>query len=411
VNHFGFSILDFGLEHRDVGDFGILSAGPLLDSGFGKRPELAREHKPMSKKTTRISLGFDPTIENLKAAPQTKIQNREGWSRREFLSTAALGGTGALLGLQSNSLAAEPPLETTRLRLMRSAPICQAPQYASEELLRSEGFSDVQEVKKEGNITARIQALTSGEGDIVSTYVAPLITRIDAGDPIVILTGLHAGCFELFGTDRIRAIRDLKGKTVTVTEMGGAAHLHLASILSYVGLNPGKDVHFVTHSAAEGIRLLAEGKIDAYMAFPPDPQELRTKKIGHAILNSALDRPWSQYFCCMVAANREFVRKNPVATKRALRAILKTANICALEPEPIARFLVDKGYTKNYEYALQTLKDIPYGKWREFDPEDTVRFYALRLKEIGMIKNGPQKIIAQGTDWRFLKELKKELKA
>ena len=133
---------------------------------------------------------------------------------------------------------------------MRSAPICQAPQYASEELLRSEGFSDVQEVKKEGNITARIQALTSGEGDIVSTYVAPLITRIDAGDPIVILTGLHAGCFELFGTDRIRAIRDLKGKTVTVTEMGGAAHLHLASILSYVGLNPGKDVQLCHTSSS-----------------------------------------------------------------------------------------------------------------------------------------------------------------
>jgi NitT/TauT family transport system substrate-binding protein len=338
-------------------------------------------------------------------------RSADRWSRREFLTTVAAAGTGVVLGLRSEAIAAEPPPETTKLRLIRGPSICQAPQTASEELLRSEGFTDVQEVKKEGNITARIQALASGEGDIVSTYVAPLITRIDAGDPIVILTGAHAGCFELFGTDRIRAIRDLKGKTITVTEMGGAAHLHLASILSYVGLNPVKDVNFVTHPAAEGIRLLAEGKIDAYMAFPPDPQELRAKKIGHAILNSALDRPWSQYFCCMVAANREFVRKNPVATKRALRAILKTANICALELEPIARFLVDKGYTKNYEYALQTLKDIPYGKWREFDPEDTVRFYSLRLNEIGMIKSSPQKIISQGTDWRFLRELKKELKA
>jgi len=113
----------------------------------------------------------------------------------------------------------------------------------------------------------------------------------------------------------------------------------------------------------------------------------------------------------MVAANREFVRKNPVATKRALRAILKTVNICALEPERIARLLVDKGYSKNYDYALGTLKDIPYGKWREYDSEDTVRFYSLRLNEIGMVKNNPQKIISQGTDWRYLRELKKELKA
>jgi NitT/TauT family transport system substrate-binding protein len=156
---------------------------------------------------------------------------------------------------------------------------------------------------------------------------------------------------------------------------------------------------------------MAEGKIDAYMALPPEPQELRAKKIGHVLVNSATDRPWSQYFCCMVAANREFIRKNPVAAKRALRAILKSTDVCALEPERTARFLVDKGYTKNYEYALGTLKEIPYGKWREYDPEDTLRFYALRMHEAGMIKSNPQKIIAQGTEWRFLRELKKELKA
>jgi NitT/TauT family transport system substrate-binding protein len=57
------------------------------------------------------------------------------------------------------------------------------------------------------------------------------------------------------------------------------------------------------------------------------------------------------------------------------------------------------------------MKDVPYGKWREYDPEDTVRFYALRLHEIGMIKSAPQTIIAHGTDWRFFNELKKELKA
>ncbi|HEY3153451.1 MAG TPA: ABC transporter substrate-binding protein, partial [Candidatus Binatia bacterium] len=65
----------------------------------------------------------------------------------------------------------------------------------------------------------------------------------------------------------------------------------------------------------------------------------------------------------------------------------------------------------DYEYVHQMLKEIPYGQWREYEPEDTVRFYALRLNEIGMIKSSPQKLIAQGTDWRFLRELKKELKA
>ena len=64
-----------------------------------------------------------------------------------------------------------------------------------------------------------------------------------------------------------------------------------------------------------------------------------------------------------------------------------------------------------YDYAPQTMQDVVYNKWRIYNPEDTVRFYALRLQEAGMIKSNPQRIIAQGTDWRFLNELKRELKS
>ena len=127
------------------------------------------------------------------------------------------------------------------------------------------------------------------------------------------------------------------------------------------------------------MRHLAEGKIGAFMSFPPEPQELRARKIGHVMVNTMLDRPWSQYFCCIVAASREFIRKHPVATKRALRAILKAADVCTQEPKRVARFVVDKGYTKRYGYALQAIKEIPYNKWREYDSEDSVRFFSLRL--------------------------------
>jgi NitT/TauT family transport system substrate-binding protein len=239
-------------------------------------------------------------------------------------------------------------------------------------------------------------------------FVAPFILQVDAGVPIVLLGGVHVGCFELFGTERVRTIRDLKGKTVAVPGLGSPHHVFLASMAAHVGLDPGKDINFVIHPVGDSVRLLTERKVDALMAFPPAAQELRAKKLGHVIVNSAIDRPWSQYFCCIVASNREFVRRNPVATKRALRAILKAANVCALEPDRAARLVANRGY--DYGHALQTMKELPYGKWREYDPEDTTRFYALRLHEAGMIKSTPQKILAQGTDWRFFNELKKELK-
>jgi NitT/TauT family transport system substrate-binding protein len=198
---------------------------------------------------------------------------------------------------------------------------------------------------------------------------------------------------------------------VAVLALGTAAHVFLATIMAYIGLDPRKDVTtIVAHSNREAMRLFEEQQVDAYIASPPLAQELRAKNIDHVVVNSSVDRPWSQYFCCVVAGHREFVRKHPVATKRALRAILKGANICALEPERAARALVNQRLAPRYDYALQTMQDVPYGRWREYDPEDTVRFYALRLHEVGMLKNTPQKIIAQGTDWRFLNELKQELK-
>src|SRR5439155_1658240 len=86
-----------------------------------------------------------------------------------------------------------------------------------------------------------------------------------------------------------------------------------------------------------------------------------------------------------IIGHRDFVRQNPVATKRAMRAILKTADLCALAPERQARALVDKGWGKQYEYAFQMMQDLPYGQWRNYNPEDTVRFYALRLREAGAV--------------------------
>jgi NitT/TauT family transport system substrate-binding protein len=112
----------------------------------------------------------------------------------------------------------------------------------------------------------------------------------------------------------------------------------------------------------------------------------------------------------MVVANREFVRQQPAAAKRAVRALMKSADICSLEPERVARHLVEKGYAARHDYAVQALKDVPYARWREYDPADTVPFYALRFHEAGIIKSSPRKVVAQGTDWRFLNEVKKELK-
>ena len=105
----------------------------------------------------------------------------------------------------------------------------------------------------------------------------------------------------------------------------------------------------------------------------------------------------------------EFLKKNPNATKRALHAILKSADACTRDPEGAARSLIEGHYGDNVDYHRAAFRMINYSAWRKVDPVDTLRFYALRLREAGRIKSTPDKIIDGHTDLRFLNDLKREL--
>ena len=329
-------------------------------------------------------------------------------TRRSFLTTLSSAGFVGLVRA-GDSYAQEAPPEITTVRLGKIYGICIAPQYVAEDLLRAEGFTDVRYVATNPGISTAL-ALARGEIDFTTNYAPPMAISIDAGEPITILGGEHVGCFEVFAREGIRSIADLRGKNVGVQSIGSSQHVFLSVIAAHVGLDPAKDIHWVTSTSPKPMELFADGKIDAFLGLPPEPQELRGRNIGRVIVNSVLDRPWSQYFCCVLAANREYIRKYPIATKRVLRAIVKAADLCASEPARVARQIVDAGFTPSYDYALQTIKEIPYVRWREYDPADAVRFYALRLREAGMIKSNPNKILADGTDWRHWNELKRELK-
>jgi NitT/TauT family transport system substrate-binding protein len=332
-----------------------------------------------------------------------------------FAGAAGLGG----FAVWGEALAAEPPPEITTIRFETDPSACLAPQVV-QELLRAEGFTDIRYVDMTEAHVRRADAentgissgmIAHGEVDFGRDFAPSHLLTMNAGGPITILSGLHLGCFEIFGKREIRTITDLKGKTLGVNNYPSVADKVLLTIMtSLVGLDPAKDLHWITDPSLRPMDLFTAGKIDAFLAAPPELQEVRSKNIGHVIVSSITDRPWSQYYCCMLATGTEFARKYPVATKRALRAILKGADLCVSEPKRIAQLLVDQGHATRYDYALQALSDVRYDVWRDYDPEDTLRFYALRLHEAGSIQSSPNKLIAEHTDWRFLDELKRELK-
>jgi NitT/TauT family transport system substrate-binding protein len=284
-------------------------------------------------------------------------------------------------------------------------------------LLSAEGFTEIRYVDVTEADVRRADATNSdlistmiahGEVDFARNFAPDLVLGMKAGQPVTVLSGLHLGCFELCGKKEIRSLGDMKGRSVGVNPSGGSGDRPLLTIMTpLIGLDPAKDLHWV--QSLRPTDLFIEGKIDAFLAAPPDLQEVRARNIGHVIVSSITDKPWSQYYCCLLATHTEFARKYPVATKRVLRAILKAADLCASGPKRAARLLVDRGQ-KRYDYALQALGEIRYDVWRDYDPEDSLRFYALRLHEAGLIQSSPNKLIAEHTDWRFLDELKRELK-
>jgi NitT/TauT family transport system substrate-binding protein len=292
-------------------------------------------------------------------------------SRRDFLASASLAATAGAAGILGTraSFADEAPLETTTVRIEKQANICFAPQYVAEELLHAEGFTDVRYVQS-GSATAA-ESMAQGNLDFSQSSVVSTLRQMDSGAPIKVLAGVHPGCYELFAHEPVNTIADLRGRRVGIDQIGDGGHL----------------------------------------LIPPEPQELRARRIGRVIVNTIMDKPWSEYFCCMLYGNRAWVREHPVATKRFLRAVFKAADFCSAEPQSAAQLLVDGGFAQDYDFALQTVQEVPYQYWREYDSEDSLRFYALRLHEVGVIRSSPNALLADGTDWRFVDELKRELKA
>jgi NitT/TauT family transport system substrate-binding protein len=225
-------------------------------------------------------------------------------TRRRFLTTLSLAGAAGLLRTP-RALAAEGMLETTTVRIGKSPGICVAPQYVAEELLRAEGFTDVRYVEEPATATG---PLAHGKVDFDTNYASNFVRAIDAGEPITLLTGVMVGCFELFGSAGIRNISDLKGKSVGIQALASNPHALLTLMAAQVGLDPTKDIHWITDPAVKPIELFEQGKIDAFLGFPPEPQDLRARGIGHVLVNTAVDRPWSQYFCCLLAGNADYVR-------------------------------------------------------------------------------------------------------
>lgn len=346
------------------------------------------------------------------------VSEQSNMTRRTLLRGAAGLGVAAMAapllaacGDDKEKVASQSPTETPTIRIPKVALTSAIATAVAADFLKEEGFTDVQYVTL-ANPAEIFAKAASGELDMLLLPTSLMIPRIEAGDRIVALAGMNAGCFQVVAGTAIKGLGDLRGKRLTSSGQGAPDDLFLELTLRSVGIDMRKDNTMFTHSHEMAVPALLAGEIDAMVSYPPLVNRLRTSPGSHVILDANTDRPWSQYIFAMANVHRDYLTKYPVATKRALRAFLKGADVVAKEPERAAQAMKAQGFIPDALYAptLAELPQIPYNVWRTHDPADSMRFYALRLKEAGLIKSTPDEIIAKGTDFRFLQDLRRELK-
>ncbi len=336
-------------------------------------------------------------------------------------AAATFGGAGLLsacapVPVVQTPGATLPPPETTKVRLVSPA-ACDPATAVTKEFLLEEGFTDVQYVRVPVTTT---EWLTADRADFHSAYANFVVANVDAGLPIVALAGIHPGCFELFARPGIEGISDLRGRTIAVTAKNQSDQFYgfFLILLSHVGIAPG-EVNFIEIGPdVNALRdAFVDGRSEAFIAPAASGPTLRRnpKNPGKVILDTTMDKPWSQYYCCQLVANRDWARRNPIATKRVTRAFLRAADLLTKDKLGVAHEYVARGFFSTTPAATdeqvvnEVIRDLSYD-WRDLDPEETLRFFGLRLADAKLVKSSSQQIITQGSDFAYMRQLKTELK-
>ena len=110
------------------------------------------------------------------------------------------------------------------------------------------------------------------------------------------------------------------------------------------------------------MQLLAEGKIDAFLGLRLIHRISRAQDRPRGSY-SAIDRPWSQYFCCMLVGNREFVRKHRGGQAGDASHRKSAGSLPSSRPESVSKAAIDKGGQKTTA-TRSRLSRHPYGRWR-----------------------------------------------
>jgi NitT/TauT family transport system substrate-binding protein len=214
------------------------------------------------------------------------------------------------------------PPETTTIGLAAGA--CDSAIFGAERFLREEGFTDIRFTD-----TATPAAITAGTAQMGNAFPHAFFNSVEGAPKVVALGGLHTGCNEIWANGGIASVKDLKGQQITVTSkaLSNLQYAWIAMVVKQAGVDP-KDVNFVVQADANSTQLYLDGKDAAIFVATTAAAALKTNPAnkGKMIFSQVMDEPWKSNNCCFILASEPWYRANPIAAKRVMRAIYRTAD-------------------------------------------------------------------------------------
>ena len=261
-------------------------------------------------------------------------------TRRHFLAGLTTAGAATLASARGVS-AQEAPLETTTVRFSRSPGICIAPQYVAEDLIRAEGLSDFRYVDQQAGL-ASIAMLARSDIDFAMDFATALAIPIDQGAPIKVLAGVHVGCYELFAHEGINSVLDLKGKTVGAGQnLGSDPHVFVTAMATHVGLDPLKDINWVTSDVKPDGPVHAAARSTPSWASRPSRRNSAPARLAMSLSTAFWTAPGPNTTAACWPPMRLSWRNILPPPSGSCAPFSRPTDICVSNPERVARLLVE----------------------------------------------------------------------
>ncbi|SRR5712692_4103080 len=199
-----------------------------------------------------------------------------------------------------------------------------------------------------------ITALISGDSDFAEV-LGSAIRSAARGIPVrAISTSIKAPFFSLVVPPATKSVKELKGRTIGVTSVGGTNQISARLLFQHFGLDPDRDVKFLAIGEEKFmVEAFKVGRVDAVVVAPPFSVLL--KREGFSLLANTASVVSIPFVGLSTTVDK--IRQNRAQVKKALKAEIEALRYLRENPAGSAevirkRFAMDEAMARDSYFVI-----------------------------------------------------------